>query len=76
MDVSQRHPSANALDAACTEQAKAMGFASIMTVGNEPAPKGKKYYNQGKGKKRPRVAVASVGVDLQPYTPVKLHSAR
>ena len=75
MDRSQKHPSANALDMACTKQAEAMGFASTTTIGDEATPKGKKHYNQGKGKKRVGVAVASIGED-QPYIPVKLPLSR
>ena len=40
VDNSQGYPSANALDMACTEQAKAIGFTSIMTIGNEATLKG------------------------------------
>ena len=56
-DGSQSLPSTNALDAACAKQAKAMGLASIMIIGNEAAPKGKKYHYQGKDKKMAGVAL-------------------
>ena len=52
------------MDVAYAKQNEAMGFASIMTISNEAAPKGKKCQNKGKGKKRAVVAVASVGADV------------
>ena len=76
VDGSRRHPSANALDAACTKQAEAMGFASIITVGREASVKGKKCCYHRKGKKRAGVSAASGGMDAQLYTPVKLPSSR
>ena len=63
-DGSQRHSSANALDVACTEQTKVIGFSSILTVGEDAAPKSWKYHNKGKGKKRARVAAASRGAGI------------
>ena len=69
-DGSQRHLSTITLDVACTNQAKAIGFASIITIGNEAALKGKKYHSKGKGKKRDGVAAASMGMGIQPYMPV------
>ena len=53
-----------------------MGFASIMTIGDEAMLKVKKYHHKGKDKKRIRVAEASVGLSAQPYMPVKLPSSR
>ena len=60
-DGSRKHPYANALNTAGTKQAKAMGFASVLTVGNGAALKGKKRHHKGKGKKRVGVAVVSTG---------------
>ena len=51
-DGSQRHPSTNNLDDASTGKAKAVGFASILTVDQEAAPKKKKPHTKGKGNKR------------------------
>ena len=39
-----------------------MGFASVMTIGNEVAPKGKKCSYKGEGKKRAGVAGVPTGV--------------
>ena len=61
---SQRHPSTNALDMACAEQTEGFGFVSILTIGEDTAPKGKKHHGKGKGKKRVRVAVASPGASI------------
>ena len=76
VDGSQRCLSANALDVACVEQAKAMGFASILTIGQDTVPKSWKCHSNGKAKKRAGVAVASAGVVIQPYMPVKLALSR
>ena len=76
MDGSRRHLSANDLDVACTEQAKAIGFASILTIGEDVTPKSWKCHGKRKGKKRAGVAEASMGVGAQPYMPVKLPSSR
>ena len=64
MEGSQRHPFTNALDATCAEQIKAIGFASVLTISKDAAPKGKKCHGKGKGKKSAGVAVASVGVSV------------
>ena len=61
---SQSHPSAIALDWACAEQAEAIGFASILTIGEEAVSKAKICHSKGKGKKKAGVAVASSGVDV------------
>ena len=39
------------------KQTKAIGFASILTIGEDAMPKGKKHHGKGKGKKRAGVAV-------------------
>ena len=39
-------------------------------------PKGKKCHGKRQGKNRAGVAAASVGVGIQPYTPMKLPSSR
>ena len=75
-DGSQRHPSANALDIACAEQAEAIGFASILTIGEDAAPKSQKCHGKGNGKNRAGVAAASIGVGIQLYKPVKLPLSR
>ena len=41
---------AYALDAACTKQAKSMGFASIMTISNRAVVPGKKCHKKKKGR--------------------------
>ena len=61
---------------ACAKQAKAIEFASIMTIGNEAAPKGKKCRCKRKNKKRAGVAAASIEVGVQPYMSVKPPSFR
>ena len=76
VDESWRHLSANALDMACTKQAEAIGFACILTIGEDATPNSWKHHGKGNGKKRAGVAVASVGVGIQLYTPVKLLSFR
>ena len=48
----------------------------MLTIGEDAVPKGKKCHCKGKGKKRARVAAVSAGVDVQPYTPVKLPSSK
>ena len=75
VDGSLRCLSTSALDVTCTKQAKAIRFASIMTIGNEASPKGKKCHGKGKGKRRAGVAMASMGMGIQIYTPVKLLSS-
>ena len=57
---------------ACAKQAKPMGFASIMTVGEGAVVEGNKHHNKGKGKKRAEGDAASMEAGVQPYTPVKL----
>ena len=52
-----------------------VGFASILSIGDDAVPKSKKCHGKGKGKKRAGVAGASVGVGIQPYMPVKLSSS-
>ena len=69
-------PSTNALDAACTEQAEAIGLASILSIRNDTVLKSKKHHSKGKGKRRAGLAVASIGVGVQPYMHVKLPSSR
>ena len=76
VDGGQRHASANILDVACEEQAKAIGFASILTIGKDAALKSWKCHGKGKGKNRAGVAVASMGVGIQPYMPMELPSSR
>ena len=76
MEGSQRCPSVNTLGVACTEQTKAIGFASILTIGKDAAPKGKKRHGKVKGKKRARVATVSVEVGVQQYIPEKLPSSK
>ena len=71
-DGSLRCTSANALDMACIKQAKVIGFASILTISEDTAPKRWKHHGKGKGKKRAGVVVASAGASIQLYTPVKL----
>ena len=61
---------------ACAKQAEPIGFASILTIGSNAMPKGKKCHGKGKGKKRAGVAAASTGVGVQPYMPMKLPSSR
>ena len=56
--------SANALDAACTEQAKPIWFAGILTIDDDTAPKSKKCHGKGKGKKRAGVAAVSMGAGV------------
>ena len=73
VDGSQRHLSANALDMACTKQAQAIGFASILTIGEDAMPKSWKCHGKGKGA---GVAVASAGVGVQPYMSVKIPLSR
>ena len=71
-DGSRSHPSANNLDDASAGQAKAVGFASILTMDQDVASKKKKPYAKGKGKKR--LQVATVGGPV--YTPVKVPLSR
>ena len=71
---SRRHPLDNALNSASTEQAKPIGFASVVTIVEGAAVQGTKCHNKDKGKRRAVVAVALVGVGIQPCTPVKLPS--
>ena len=56
---------------------KLIGFASILTISEDAAPKSWKCHGKGKGKKRAGVAVASAGASIQPvYAPVKLPLSR
>ena len=64
------------MDAACAKQAKAIGFASVLTIGDNTEPKSWKHHGKGKGKKKARVAMALVGVAFQLYTSLKLPSSR
>ena len=64
VDGSQRCQSANALDMACAEQAKAIGFANILTVGKDAASKNWKCHGKGKCRKRARMAATSVRVGI------------
>ena len=73
---SQSRPYTNALDAACTEQAKAIGFASVLTIGEDAVPKSYKCHGKGKGKKRAGVAAASTRAGFQPYMPMNLPSSK
>ena len=69
-------PSTNALDVACTEQNEAIGFASILTIGEDAAPKSKKRHGKGEENKKAGVAAVSVGPGFQPYIPMKLPLSR
>ena len=52
---------------ACAKQTEAIGLASILTIGEDAVPK---------GKKRSGVSVVSAGAGIQPYSPMKLPSSR
>ena len=71
-DVSRRHPSANNLDDASARQAKAVGFASVLTMDQDDKFNKTKPHPKGKGKKRLRVA--TVGGPM--YMPIKVPSSR
>ena len=53
-----------------------MGFISVITIGEGAVAKVRKSHTKGKGNKRAGITVALVGVDIQPYTPVKLPSSK
>ena len=55
--------------------AEAIGFASILSIGDDAVPKGYKCHGKGKGKKRAGVTAVSAGVGTQSYMPVKLPSS-
>ena len=71
-DGSRRHPSTNNLDDASARQAKAVGFASILTMDQDTASKKTKPHTKGKGRRRLRVAT----VHGPTYMPIKVPSSR
>ena len=71
-DGSRRRLSGSNLDDMSAGQAKAVGFASVLTMDQDNMSKKTKPHMKGKGKKRLRVAT----VGGSTYTPVKVPSSR
>ena len=58
------------------EQAKNIGFASIIIVGDEVSVLDKKHHNKGRGKKGSGVVIVSSGADSKAYMPMRLPLSR
>ena len=52
------------MDVAYAEETEAIGFASILTAGDDTELKSKKCHGKGKGKKRAGVAAVSMGAGV------------